>query len=175
MDTNVPNITSIFMAPTIGHTIISLKKLGYIGAYASVEDEEYYSDTIYFLFKIINKDAFNTFLKKEYNTSKLIIKDYDYKDHVIVAYLLNPVFKEDFDLIRDGKYSQTSKSFQAMFPIEVEIIKNDELQMVSSIQYKIFKKTPDLRKYWEEKLDTSIGPEQELWEVYDVEKEKLKL
>lgn len=175
MDTSAPNITSIFMTPTLGHSINKLKLKGYLGAYSGVKDIREDPDAIFLLFNPDNID-FSDFLKKEYETSPYIIEDFNYENnYVVVVYGLNPLFKEDFDKVRLGKYSKTSKDFQELFPKIIDISNGDELIKSESIQYKIFNKTKDLRDYWEDKLGIKCFPDQELWDGYDAENELLKL
>ena len=151
-------ITSIFMINPLGLKRDVLKKNNFINAYSKDGHKEiHYENSIYLLFKPSNIDEFKDFLDDEYCRTKLIIDDYDYEDGFVVAvYQLDNTYQKDFDLIRQGKYSKTSKSFQALFPKFVKIkhggLYKDEL----SLQYRIFNKTEDLRKYWEEKLSNKI-------------------
>lgn len=170
-------ITSIFMTPTIGVPLNLLKSNGYIGGY-SIDSlrETQYSDAVYVLFKPDNLDNFKTFLDKEYERTSLIIEDYDYADgYVIIVYSLNPLFKADFDLIKLGKYSKTSKEFQKLFPEHVYIQEEGLSVKEQSLQYKIFNKTNDLVQYWEEKIGSNLSSDQELWKIYDEEEETLKI
>jgi hypothetical protein len=87
----------------------------------------------------------------------------------VLVYELNEKFKEDFEKIKKGKYSKTCKEFQALFPEKITVTGGQSY----STQYRVFNKTEDLIKYWEEKLDVVFEPEQELWEMYDENKEIL--
>ena len=42
-----------------------------------------------------------------------------------------------------------------------------------SLQYRIFNKTEDLVKFWEEKFDVTFGYDQELWRGFSEEEETL--
>jgi hypothetical protein len=170
-------ITSIFMVPTLQIPKDSLKNNGFINAYSTdVDKEEQYKDCIYLLFKPPNLDKFREFLDLEHERTKDVVEDYDYKDgFVVVVYKLDDELKEDFDLIRQGKYSKTSKKFQAIFPKAVKILVNGKHRDEISLQIRIFKKTQDLIDFWEEKLDVTFDEDQEVWRGWDDEDEQLNL
>jgi hypothetical protein len=44
-----------------------------------------------------------------------------------------------------------------------------------SLQLRIFKKTEDLREFWEDKLDVTFDEDQEVWDGWDEQKEVLNL
>jgi hypothetical protein len=165
-------LTSIFMAPTLGIDLSILKENGYINAY-SMDSEMHHEDAIYLLFKPADNTEFRDFLEAEYDRTEDIIEDYDYPGgHVVIVYRLNPDFKKDFDLIRLGKYSKTSKSFQKLFPLHIKTPKKDDEY---SLQYRIFNKTPDLVTFIEDKYDVKLFKEAEVWEMFEIEKETLNL
>jgi hypothetical protein len=170
-------ITSIFMVPTLQIPKNSLKDNGFINAYSTDIDKEHqYKDCICLLFKPPNLDKFREFLDLEHERTKNVIEDYDYEDgFVVVVYKLDDKFKEDFDLIRQGKYSKTSKKFQDVFPKAVKILINGKHRDEIALQVRIFKKTQDLIDFWEEKLDVKFEEDQEVWRGWDDQDEQLNL
>lgn len=170
-------ITSIFMVPTLKVPSGALKNNGFINGYVKDENKDAeYKDCIYLLFKPTDLDKFRDFLDGEYERTKDIIEDYDYEDgYVVVVYKLNTIFKSDFELIKAGKYSKTSKEFQSLFPKAVKIIVDGKHRDEISLQIRIFKRTEDLREFWEEKLGVSFGEEQEVWEGWDESREILNI
>ena len=83
-----------------------------------------YENAVYLLFKPKDLDKFRDFLDGEYERTKSIIDDYDYEDgYVVVVYEINPRLKNDIELIKQGKYSQTSTKFQEIFPKVIQIKK----------------------------------------------------
>lgn len=170
-------ITSIFIAPTLKIPKEPLLKNGFINAYIKDgEREEQYEDCVYLLFHPDNVDKFREFLDEEYERTKSIIEDYDYEGgFVVVVYKLNPRFKKDFELVKNGKYSKTSKEFQDQFPKSVKIIKDGLRRDEISLQIRVFKKTPDMVEYWENKLGIIFTPELEVWGALDIEEETLYL
>lgn len=172
---NKKTITSIFIMPTLGHNFPYLKSLGYIAAYAKDSSQDYqYDDAIYALFKPSNIEVFNTFLEKEYNRTNLLIEDYNLdKDHIVLVYKQLSRFKNDYDLIKQGKYSKTSKEFKELFPKYVYLYENGITKEETSIQHKIFNKSKDLIDYWREKVGTDLPEDQELWTTYEIENETL--
>jgi len=169
------NITSIFMVPTLRVPKDALRSNGFINGYIKDEKMQHdYKDSIYLLFKPDNLDKFREFLDGEYERTKSIIEDYDYEDgFVVVVYQLNERFKQDFELVKQGKYSKTSKAFQSEFPKSVKIIKSGLSKDEISLQLRIFKKSADLVEFWEDKIGITFEDEFEVWEGWDEEKEVL--
>ena len=169
------NITSIFMVPTLRVPKDALRSNGFINGYIKDEKVQHdYEDSIYLLFKPDNLDKFREFLDGEYERTKSIIEDYDYEDgFVVVVYQLNERFKKDYELVKQGKYSKTSKAFQSEFPKSVKVIKSGLSKDEISLQLRIFKKSADLVEFWEDKIGITFQDDFEVWEGWDEEKEVL--
>lgn len=174
MNTIKRTITSIFMVPTLKIPTDKLDANGFINAYIKDGQKEIqYDDAIYLLFRPKDVDRFRMFLLDEYDRTKSIIDDYDYQDgFVVVAYKLNPTFKDDFELIKKGKYSKTSSGFQQIFPKTIKIEKDGLYKEQLSIQYRVFNRSEDLIKFWEEKFGVTMEGDQELWHAF-VEKNEI--
>lgn len=170
-------ITSIFMVPTLKIDRVKLRENGFINGYVSdVKKEPAYKDAVYLVFKPTDLDKFRHFLEGEYERTKDIIDEYDYEGgYVVVVYKLNPKFKKDFTLVKEGKYSITSKDFQGLFPKVVRIdkagIRKDEI----SLQFRVFNKTEDLIRYWEDRLGVEFDEDQEVWHAFILEEETLNI
>jgi hypothetical protein len=175
------NITSIFMVPTLKFPKDSLKSNGFINGYIKDDRREVqYEDSVYILFKPIDLDKFREFLDSEYERTKSIIEDYDYEDgYVVVVYQLDNKYKKDYELVKQGKYSKTSKAFQNLFPKSVKVIRDGLSKDEMSLQIRVFKKTEDLIDFWEEKLGINLeaimGEDYELWDGWDESNEILEL
>jgi hypothetical protein len=175
------NITSIFMVPTLKVPKDALRGNGFINAYVrDVRKEDHYDECIYLLFKPENLDKFREFLDNEYERTKAVIEDYDYEDgFVVVVYKLDDKYKNDFVLVKQGKYSKTSKDFQKLFPKVIKITRNGLNKDEISLQYRIFNKAEDLVSFWEDKLGIDlieiVGDDFEVWEGWDESKEILEL
>lgn len=158
-------ISSIFIVPTLSIGKERLLDNGFINGYIKDERKEVqYENCVYILFRPDNLDKFKDFLDEEYERTKSIIDDYDYEDgFVVVVYVLNEKLKGDINLIKQGKYSQTSPAFQGIFPKVVQIRKNGLRKDEISLQYRIFNRTEDLRKFWEDKLDVVFDENMEVW------------
>ena len=169
-------VTTIFMVPTLGINKQDLVNNNFINAYSKDASREVqYEDCIYLVFKPKDTSTFREFLDREYTRTAFVVDDYDYKDCVIVVYKLDPKYRRDFDLVRMGKYSLTSNSFQALFPRVVKIIKNNLHKDEISLQYRVFNRTEDMIKFWEEKLDVRFDRDQEVWTTFCEENETLNL
>lgn len=169
-------ITTVFMVPTLKIPKESLVNNGFINGYVGDElKEDSYPDCIHLLFKPNNIDKFREFLDSEHERTEDIVDNYDYDDgYVVVVYKLNPDFKEDYDLVRKGKYSLTSKGFKNLFPRAVKIMKRGLRRDEISLQWRIFKKTRDLVDFWEDRLGVDIT-DQEVWDTFYEEKETLNI
>lgn len=170
-------ITSIFMVPTLKIDREGLSENGFINGYLSDSRRDVqHRNAVYLLFKPDNLDKFREFLDNEYERTTYILDDYDYEDgYVVVVYQLNPMWREDFMLVREGMYSRTSKEFQKDFPKVIKIMKNGLHRDEISLQYRIFNKTFDLKDYWETKLDINFTDDMEVWNGFDINKETLDL
>lgn len=170
-------ITSIFMVPTLGIGRERLIDCGYLNGY--IEDSRrdiQYEGCIYLLFKPDKLDMFREFLDEEYERTKSVVDDYDYEDgFVVVVYSLDDKFNRDFELVKQGKYSKTSQEFQRLFPKVVKIKHKGLMKDEISLQYRVFNKTEDLKKYWEDKLDVEFDETMEVWERFNPENEILNI
>jgi hypothetical protein len=171
-------ITSIFMVPSLGvprEPISKLLENGFINAYIKDEmNDKHYEDCIFLLFRPEFPSRFRKFLNREYVRTKAIIEDYDYPNgFVIVVYKLVSKYASDYEHVKQGKYSKTSKEFQNLFPETIELIKDGNSIVEKSLQYRVFNRTPDLMQYWRERKLFSFKEDQELWFGFDETKEIL--
>lgn len=165
------------MVPTLGIGKGELADNGFINGYVKDGSREVqYENCIYLLFQPKDLDKFREFLDREYERTKSVIDDYDYDDgFVVVVYQLNSKFAKDFALIRQSRYSKTSATFQAQFPKVIKIKKNGLQKDEISLQYRVFNRTEDLIKFWEEKLDVEFDDDQEVWHAFEEENEILNI
>jgi hypothetical protein len=155
----------------------ALRENGFINGYVKDGSREVqYENCIYLLFQPKDLDKFREFLDSEYERTKDIIDDYDYDNgYVVVVYQLDSKFAKDFALIRRSKYSKTSSTFQAMFPKVIKIKKNGLHKDEISLQYRVFNRTEDLIKFWEDKLGVEFDEDQEVWHGFEEENEILNI
>ncbi len=169
-------ISTIFIVPTLKLNKDDLKANGFINAYAVDKRlDVQHKNAVYLLFKPKDLDKFRQFLDNELIRKQGIIDDYDYEDgHVVVVYKLDTKWKKDFAMVREGLYSQTSAAFQKLFP-EIIDLPGKKGSKVTSLQHRIFKKSPELRNYWEEKIDMKFTDDMEVWDGFHIENETLNL
>jgi hypothetical protein len=170
-------ITSIFIVPTLKIDKDELKKQGFINGFSiDGERDVQYKDAVYLLFKPTDLDKFRVFLEEQQQSRKDVLDDYDYPDkHVVVVYQLDKKWKKDFALIKEGSYSKTSKKFQELFPKTIKFVRHGITIERTSVQYRIFNKTEDLRDYWEDRLDVIFTDDMEMWDGFHPENETLTL
>ena len=168
-------ITRIFILPTVLNLKKKeLKENGFINCFIADNTSDIkYEDCIFLLFKPEFPGRFRKFLNREYDRTKSIVADYDkFRGMTVLVYKLNKEFLSDYELIRKSQYSKTSKKFQDIFPEQVEIIKDGISRMELSLQYRIFNKTPDLVKYWQER-NANYNADKEIWYDFIEKKETL--
>lgn len=168
----------MFFVPTLNIDRDTLTKNNFINGYIKDGNRDVqYENAVYLLFKPADLDRFRMFLDSEYERTKSIIDDYDYEDgYVVLVYELNKTYKQDFELIKQGKYSKTSKKFQELFPKTMRVYATtNTFQTKITLQYRIFNKTEDLRKFWEEKIDINLDETSEVWTIFLEENETLDL
>lgn len=171
-------INRIFMVPTLKLPGMHDNNHGFINAYhKDLRRDVQYEDAVYLLFRPVDIDRFREFLESEYERTDSVIEDYDYEDgYVVVVYKLNPYYKPDFDLIREGKYSKTSKEFQELFPKKVRVKDDDGfITHEDALAIRIFERREELKEYWEEITETCIPEDMEVWDEYNDEKESMDL
>jgi len=170
-------ITSIFIVPTLKIGRERLNGNGYINGYIKDGKKEVqYEDCAYLLFQPSDLDRFKMFLDEEYQRTKSIVDDYDYEGgYVVLVYELDAKWEKDFNLVKKGMYSKTSDEFKNMFPKTVKILKNGLRRDEVSLQHRIFRKSNDLKEYWEEQLGIEFTDDMELWEGWIEEKEILNI
>lgn len=165
------------MVPTLKVPKDALKNNGFINGYIrDTSCEHCYPGCIYLLFRPENLDKFREFLDSEYERTDKIVEDYDYPGGwVVVVYKLDEDYEEDYNLVRIGKYSKTSKIFQLQFPKVVKIVKHGLHKDEISLQYRIFNRTNDLIEFWENKLGITFEDDWEVWDGFEEEKEVLNI
>ena len=181
MNNNKATISTIFLVPTLKIPKEELVLNGFINGFIKEElsDEHIYQNCVYLLFKHKGLDRFRIFLDKEYERTKDLIEDYDVGEYIVIVYKLNKKFKDDFELVYKGKYSHTSKKFQALFLASKKIITEDGLHRDEiSLQVRIFKKTEDLQEYWIDSLGMDNkkckwNDSYEVWSGFEIENETL--
>lgn len=171
------SVTSIFMVPTLNIDREKLLENKFFNGYVKDGNRDVqYENCIYLLFKPKDLEIFRNFLSDEYERTKAIIDDYDYSGgFVVLVYELDRKFDKDFKLIRQGKYSKTSKAFQNLFPKTIKIKKGFMEREDVALQHRIFKKSEDVIEYWEQKIGTFLPDGIEVWETFIEEKETLNI
>ena len=170
-------ITTIFMVPTLKITSGRLTSNGFINGYCKDSHRDIqYENAVYLLFQPKDLDRFRSFLDIEYERTKSVIEDYDYEDgYVVVVYKLDPEYQKDFDMIRQGKYSLTSKAFQSLFPQKMTQKRSGLRKEQWTLQFMVFNRRQEMITYWENKLGMRLDKNQELWHMFSEEEETLDL
>ena len=171
-------ITTMFIVPTLNIDKAELKANGFINGYIYDDRRDIqYENAVYILFKPSDLDKFRKFVDDQMTLDKGIVDDYDYEDgYVVLVYNLNKKFKKDFNLVKEGLYSQTSKSFQNLFPKTIKVERQKgSFRDETALQHRVFDKSDDLRSYWEDKIDMKFTEEMEVWDGFDPRKETLNL
>lgn len=150
-----------------------LKDFGFIDAFIKdVNHKHDYTHPLYLLFR--QKEimtTFREFVQDEYERG-LLLEDYDYPEgHIVLLYDYPEKFKQDYDKIMAGKYSETSKEFQKCFPESIEIYG----KTMNTVQFMVFNKDQYLRDKFKEEYDIDIPEDSEVWSIPYEEKETLDI
>lgn len=167
------NCTTIFMVPPFGVGRDRLTYNGFIGAYLGDVNKPdlKYKMGIYFLFKPEDMSSFEDFLYEEREERGMqIVEDYDYEGgYVVLIYLLEDRYSEDYEKFLKGEYSKFSNRFKNTFPKTLIAVGDDGYERPEiSTQYRVFNKDASLKEYLEEKFDVDIG-DMELWSKPNLE------
>ena len=171
-------ITTIFIVPTLKIDREHLFNNKFINGFiADVDKDDYFEeDVVFLLFKPSNMEEFNNFLSSEYENNQLLIDDYDYEsNYIVLVYQLDPELKDDFELIKQGKYSKVSSKFRNIFPKKLINFKDPEKKKTISIQHLVFNKNKILLDFWEQEFNTDLGDDAELWPEFNLKKEILDI
>jgi len=170
-------ICSLFIMPTFKIGKERLDDNGFVNAFIKDADREIqYENCVYLLFKPSNLDKFKVFVDEEYERTKSIIDDYDYKNgYIVLVYEMGSKWVSDFKLIKQGRYSKTSADFKEIFPKTVKILKNGLRRDEVSLQHRIFNKSDDLKEFWENHLGVQFDNDMEVWQGWIEEKEILNI
>jgi hypothetical protein len=186
------NISTMFLLPGIQIKPELKQKFysfGFRNTYLTCKPFTYPFEVIYLLFQPEALDvefyAFTEELQKNTNFIEIL----DMSDRkVMLVYRVPRKFKRDYELFLDGRYSQTSKDFQACFAME-DYKRNEKglpirgkdgrPEKVPTTFYHVFNRTPFLQQKWKDRLgydyDSDILDGMELYEKQDPLKEALEV
>ncbi len=138
--------------------------------------EDIEEDVLFVLFKPPDFDNFELFLQKQQENPDFI-EDYDYEGgYVVLVYRINNALKADFNKFKQGKYSEfsdiTKRMFKRMIPEEGVIFGE---KLVMSFQWKVFNKSPVLKRELEELFEIPLDANAEIWSIPNEEKETLNI
>ena len=173
-------ITTIFVMPILDISRKDLYENNFINAYLKDLDNDLYQaeDVIYLLFKPENEVEFAEFLAKEYARTKEFIDDYNHDEFIVLVYTINKEFEADIKIIKQSKYSLTSKKFKALFPKKIRNYnKSGTVEMLPSLQHMIFNRDKNLLVFWEKHLGTTLISKcnLEVWRAFEEELEVLDI
>lgn len=162
--------------------------LGFKGTYLYCEslDKTYKFNPIYLLFEPDQLNAeFNDFLKGLSNNIHFIETHSVGIRKVVLVFKIPDLFKADFKLFLEGKYSKLTDAYKRCFALE-KPVKNDRgdikrdvtgaMQMEKTNYFHIFNKTQKLRDLYKSKLglDFELSEDLELFDIINKDKETLK-
>jgi len=99
------------------------------------------------------------------------IDDYDNKDYIVFVFSINEDFKEDYNLILEGRYSKLSLAAKKL------ILSNNYFSDKALVLPLILNKAVVLKDHWEKRLSNpwsiAVLGEQEVWPIINTNKEVL--
>lgn len=172
------NVSCVFLLPLLKLNRKKLQAIGFKNSYCfNGEESMVYDNCIHLLFIPIIMEGFEGFLEAEKLRNAPIVDEKDYPGGlVLLTYELPKKFKKDYELVWQGKYSQTSKEYQDMFPKTMKVINKDGIEVTEmSGQHMVFCRYQPLRRKIEQELDVELSDTQEIWILPSIEKETFKL
>jgi hypothetical protein len=174
-DTLSWNVSNLFLIPLLNIGRERLRKHGFVESFLyNAEEETSYDNCIYLLFNTLDMDDFNMFINEEKDRTT-IIEEFAYPDYfMMVAYELPKRFKKDYQLLIQGKYSLLSKEFKKNIPMYVKVSEDSKIVEVETVQHMVLSKSPELKEHFEAEFDVVLDDDQELWKIFDKEKETFR-
>jgi hypothetical protein len=170
-------LSSIFITPLIiDREWKEDDRIGYINAFLVDKNAMEYRDAVFLLFKPSNMLMFNEFLIKERDRTSLL-DEYDYEGgYVVLVHSIPTIFLREMDKFLNGRYSAFSEELKEQYPKVVKILdKNGLRKDEMSLQWRIFRRDKNLRKYWEDLLNTPFDEKMEVWSKVDIDRETLDI
>jgi hypothetical protein len=169
------NCSTLFLLQPLGLNKQQLDGYGFVNAF--LEDggnENVYEGTVLFLlFKPRSLEKFKYFVDTEKVRTPGFVDEYDYEGgYVVLVYELPLEYHADYELFKQGKYSQFSDKLKKAYPKERSFGGSGPLP---TIQWMIVNKYPE----WKQIVETSLLIEPpldaaaELWQAPNMEKERL--
>lgn len=164
--------STIFLLPALGINKDVLNKFGFVNAYIDdAKCEPKYKNSLFLLLEPETSSEFHDFLQEQYEHPNFLC-DYDVgKNQVILVYRFPVEYTTEYNNFKKGLYSKFSKRYVSQFfPMTKTEKKDGVTKKVSSVFSGIFNREEWLKKYWEEKLNVDILPD-EYWSIPEDKKE----
>lgn len=144
---------------------MKIVKTGLKNTFIGDRDYPEYDNHIFLLYEFSGSREFLEYEDFLENT-KLFVAKYDPDDHHVMFVFKVPSFYQvDYDLFREGKYSEFNYDYKVMIFAFHNIL--DHEHRVAKVLFK----HPDLREEWEERTGTDIPESMEVSSVPDLERE----
>ena len=144
---------------------MKIVKAGLKNTFIGDRDYPEYDNHIFLLYEFSGSREFLEYEDFLENT-KLFVAKYDPDDHHVMFVFKVPSFYQvDYDLFREGKYSEFNYDYKVMIFAFHNIL--DHEHRVAKVLFK----HPDLREEWEERTGTDIPESMEVSSVPDLERE----
>ena len=168
------NCSAIFLPQTVGVTSQNRHDFSFVNSYLYDESRPEYGDGhIINVFKPSNKKAFDNYLGNEIFRSENFVENYSLDDFEIMIYRIPEKYKSDFELFKQGRYSEFSKEIRSLYPKMLTTVIQGVRRDTIGVSNLIINKDKTLKEYWEKRLDEEI--EGEVWPIYNKEKETFKV
>lgn len=169
---------TIFLLKGIGLRALEMKKVGFINAYIDdVDHEPHYDKSLYLLFKPESVAELSLFIGQEKLRTGALVEDYDYAGgFTVLVYTFPYQYHREWNHFLKGEWSEFSAKYAELFPKEVNIkTKTGAQRKDASIWNLVFNRLPELKEFWEKRIDVVLDDEMELWSIPDIKKETLDI
>lgn len=171
------SVSNLFLVPLLNVGRNRLDRHGFINSYMFNQEEALeYESALHLLFMPPDMVDFNDFLEEERERRAVILDEHDYPGgYILLSYELPKRFKRDYQLIMEGRFSETSAAYKNAIPAVVKAKENNIIKSQTSLQHMVFNKDVELRHSWEKMLDVTLHEDQELWSKPVIDKETFKI
>lgn len=156
------NISTDFFLPVLGIDLAITDTTGYINSYINCPDltDILINNPVYILY---NTEDLDLNMERVYedliNNKNFILEQRLDRYHILFCFSIPKKFNKDYELIIQGKYSETSGAFKDLFC-------NDNIQDLW--QYKVLHKDPEYKKNLENRIGLVLNNNPEIYNKIDM-------
>jgi hypothetical protein len=172
------NCSTLFLLHPLGLSRKQLQGTGFINCYLRDKNKPEYEglNVVFMLFLPKAQDKFRYFTESEKARTPLFIDQYDLEDgYTVMVYELPENMADDFELFKQGKYSQLSDTYLASLPKQVAVPTKNGYQTSNTVQWMIIGQLEEWRDLLETEFNAPVERDTEMWQKMSWEDETISI